>query len=337
MSKASAPLLASTILLISPFVFGQTWKLHTFKKGETLTTMLQAYSLRPIYGHDGSWKKTVKLNPELARDSGNKISIGQKVKFPVLIEAPIEPTPIEPTPVVVLKPLERVPSIDPTDDATAGLSASAGVDFFEIKGTDESSKDSASILSEASPSVILGYNLNWDSSTTYAANVRVVKYKLEELNNGQSFDKDSGQKVDFSFRVLKHVSEKWSVGGGAAFEQDLFFHSETAEKLNVDKLLITKPQLAARYVATAKRNTSLGIDGKLGFNFGKNTDDYKIKKGSNFGLGPFFRYHTPLQDKNYKSLEAKVFYGVDNQDTSETTRKVTNLSFLIQYEWALPW
>jgi hypothetical protein len=105
----------------------------------------------------------------------------------------------------------------------------------------------------------------------------------------------------------------------------------------VSKVLITKPIIFARYAAFTKSNASIGFEGRLGLNMSSEADAYQIKSGTNLGVGTYFNYHSQKSDPNFKSLEGRVFYSVDNQDTSLTTRELTNLSFGMFYTWMLPW
>lgn len=325
----------ATLLSVPLIVHADSWMNYIVQKGESLSQILQRASIIPVYGEKGSIAESLKLNPKLRKHGGNRIYPGQKLLLPKKIETEVAVIP-------VILPAEtphvtRIPTIDTSDDAQALVSVFVGVDFFRIDGDDKTTSKSATILSEASPNIGLGFNLLWNELTTFSLNLKMTQYKLQDLDDGQGFDKTSGQKFDLYLRMMKQVSEKWTLGAGVAFEEDLFFHAKSASQLNVDKVLITKPGVYGRYVAYAKRNANIGLDGKLGLNLGAKSNDYKIKNGMNAGVGTYFKYHSKLLDENYRSLEAKVFYSVDDQDTDETTRKLTNLSFMIVYDWRLNW
>lgn len=325
------------LTLVPIIVHATSWQLYVVKRGDNLSKVLYDMNVRPIYGKDGGLEQTVKLNAQLEKSSGNKIYQNQKIFLPiasgekneVITESESYHEPVTES--------ERVPSIDLSDDAKAHLSAAAAIDFFKITGKDSTSGESATILSEASPSINLGYHLFWDELTTLSFKLQAQHYKLQALNNQQSFDKDNSNRFSFSFKGTRKLSEKFHFGAEVDFSQDLFLYGISLSKLGVEKVLITKPGLNGRYTAFTKGKAQIGLDARLGLNLASSTNNSKIKNGYHYGLGPYFTYRTRLNDISYKSLETQIFYNIDQQDTAETTRKVSNVSFLIQYEWSLAW
>ena len=325
-------IIISITLIIPLTARSQSWITYTVGNNETLSNILYRNDIKPIYGLNGTLNQTIALNPELRRSMGNKVFPGQKVRLPREELARQDLPKIDES-----KNSVRFATEDTTKDAAATFSVSAGVDFMKIQGVDETSGDDSVILSEASPSLSLGYNLLWDQVTVLSLISKVQRYKLQGLNNGQSFDYASGSKIDLSLKVVREFSKRWALGAGVAFEQDLFFHAISPIELGVDKVMITKPRIYARYAALVKSNANLGFDGSVGVNLPNETSVYKIKTGTHAGAGTYFKYHTKLLNQDYKSIEARVFYSIDKQDTSVTTRKLTNLSFMFLYDWRLPW
>ncbi len=305
--------------------------IHTVKPGEILSEILIKRFESRIYGQDGILVKTLELNPEIKKSRGNKIYPGQSIILPEehkekkLVQEESRPV------------LTRLPSDDISDDAKASLSFYSGVDFFKINGKDKSTGDESVILSEASPYAGLSYNLHWSDVTTISLGGSFQNYKLQKLNDGQSFDDNNGHRVRVSLGLTRSFSERWDLGTGVSFDQDLFFHSASLTKLNVDKVLITKPYVTARYFAMKKNKASIGLDGKLGVNLPGETNEYKIRGGNHAGAGAFFRYQSKDTNPHQKALEARVSYSVDSQDTSIANQKNSNLSFAILYQWDLPW
>jgi hypothetical protein len=324
------------IIIIPSWAFGQDWKIHSVKKNECLITILQQFDVGPLFGKEGAIARTISLNPDLLKSKGSRLYPRQNILLPMK-ELISQPQPIvEEVKMTSLESQERNPGQEVSDEAGATLNVSAGFDYFKIQGVEKSTKDQYIILSDASPTLALGFNVLWDQVTTISLNTKIQRYKLQPLGNG-NFNSDSGNKVDLSFRAMRKFSQRWSLGAGIAFEQDLFFHTDSASRLNVDKVMVVKPELYFRYVALSKINSNLGFDAKAGINLPGETNLYRIKSGTHAGFGTFINYHSMPFDKNYKSIEAKVFYSIDNQDTSVATRKFTNLSFIISYEWGLPW
>lgn len=325
-------IIISTILITPLAGQSQSWITYTVRSNETLSSILYRNDIKPIYGLTGTLNQTIALNPELRRSMGNKVFPGQKIRLPreklASFDLPKTDEPKNPVPLA---------NEDISNDASATFSVSAGVDFMKIQGVDETTGDDSVILSEANPSLSLGFNLLWDQVTALSLISKVQNYKLQDLNNGQSFDHDNGNKIDLSLKLTRKYSERWTIGAGVAFEQDLFFHAISPTELGVDKVMIAKPGFYARYVAMAKSNANVGFDGRLGVNLPNETSVYKIKTGAHAGAGTYFKYHTKILNQDYKSIEARVFYSIDNQDTSVTTRKLTNLSFMLLYDWRLPW
>lgn len=328
------------LTLLTPLeCYPQPYVIYTVRKAEYLSTILYSLDYKPIYGDAGTISQTINLNPELRKSRGNRLLPGQTIRLPMRSAAfQSVTTLIQKSDEAKIKSSERFPNEDVSDYAAASISVAGGIDFFKIEGVDEATGDSSTILSEASPSVLIGYSLFWDERMTFSFNAKVQKYKLQDLiGDDQSFDDGDGTKVDLSFRILRKYSERLFLGGGFGFEEDLFFHAVTATELGVDKVMIAKPDLYVLYNAFEKSNANIGFDAKLGANLSEKTNAYNIKNGIHYGVGTYFKYHSKSFDQNYKSLQSKVFYSIDEQNTSVSTRKLTNLAFMIFYDWRLPW
>jgi hypothetical protein len=52
---------------------------YIVKKGDTLTSILYAKNLKPLYGKNGTLAKTLRLNSQLDLSIGNKISPNMKI------------------------------------------------------------------------------------------------------------------------------------------------------------------------------------------------------------------------------------------------------------------
>ncbi len=224
-----------------------------------------------------------------------------------------------------------------TSNALDTLSVGLGLDFFKVEGEDRQTFGDAAILSEASPSLHLKYDLRFSEVSSILFATQLQQFQLQKLNAGQELENDSGTRINFNVRYLRKITEKLTLGAGSAIDQDLFFYAKSPTVLSVDKVYIIKPEVYAAYDLLKFEASTFGLDGRAGYNFSEETDEYDIKSGYHGELGAYYFLNKKILDTDFRYLEAHVNFGMDYQDTSISSREAQNLSFLIQYNLQLPW
>jgi hypothetical protein len=322
-----------TVLSALPLAHAENLKFYQVKTGETLSHILDTFNFKPIYGSAGALRETLKHNPELKKSKGNLIFPGQTIMIPYTAEDVVMAPAVEPTAATAASE----PEVPVQQKQRAQLTAWGGVDFFSLKGTDKATNDSSHILSDPSLSVGMGVSYFMNDKMALSLATQVQRFKLQPLNDRQSFQSDQGLRGDLSLFSLYQFNEDLTLGTGVAFEQDLFVRATSSDELKLDKVFITKPQLSAHYNVLKGARYLTGVEGKLGLNLGKKTDDYTIKSGTHISGGVFFNYFTHSPGDLYRALGAKISYRSDKQDTSLTTREFKNLSFMLNYSWEVNW
>ena len=364
----------TSVGLLSPTL--ATAESYTVRPNESLSEIIYKLKIRPVYGSNGGIKQAIESNPELQKHQGNRIYPGQVLQLSgadssqdtaaapspdettgpaVTTEAPVTEAPVTEVPVTEApyeSAVETTPEAAPeesfgqTSDAPVeGSSATAldtlsvglGLDFFKVEGEDRQTFGDAAILSEASPSLHLKYDLRFSKVSSVLFATQLQQFQLQKLNAGQELNNDSGTRINFNVRYLRKITEKLTLGAGSAFDQDLFFYAKSPTVLAVDKVYIIKPEVYAAYDLLKFETSTLGIDGRVGYNFSEKTDNYDIKSGSHGELGAYYFMNKKIIDADFRFLEAHVNYGKDYQDTTISSREAQNLSFLIQYNLQMPW
>lgn len=346
----------TAVSLLSPtFALAES---YTVQPGESLSEIIYRLKVRPVYGSSGGIQQAIELNPELQKHQGNRIYPGQVLQLPgsdgpqnisatpapeetpgpvATTEAPVTEAPFEPSADTAPETIPEEAPVQTSVNAPDTLSVGLGLDFFKVEGEDKQTFGDAAILSGASPSLHLKYDLRLNEVSSVLFATMLQQFQLQKLNAGQELENDSGNRINFNVRYLKKITERLTLGAGSAFEQDLFFYAKSPTVLSVDKVYIIKPEVYAAFDLLKFEASTIGLDGRLGYNFSGETDNYDIKSGSHGELGAYYFLNKKILDADFRYLEAHVNYGLDYQDTSISSREAKNLSILIQYNHQLPW
>jgi|GEM_PF-1766790 len=309
--KSNRFLTASLIGILIPICAFAATPVYIVKAGENLSQILHRLNNAAVYGKNGTLAKVIELNDRLTKAAGDLIYPGQVIVLPegfTPMQAKVDAPSEEPAPND-----ERAPASVQDDAEVQGqFSLGLGLDFFRIDATDSTTGSKSSILSNLSPSLLLGYRLQWDHELAFVVNAAFERFSLQTAKS-VGFDHDSGMRSGFSIGAAYQVSSALEALLSIALQERIFFHSNSLTELAVDRLMVASPGVSLRYVVLSKPGAQVGLEGDLAYYAPTSNSYYDVHSGYHLGIGLFFN-RMPVNASH--GFEWGVTYVSDHQDTS---------------------
>jgi len=290
--------------------------LYVVQKGETLSGILQRLSFSPIYGEEGALAKTLKLNRNLG--NGDRILPGDGIELPA--------RPTDPSLGDSSAP-DRI--IADVDDVSSSFSLGLGLDYFRIDASDLTSGSHSTILSTLSPSLRLGYRLQWNASTAVLVGAHFERYHLQPAKNAD-FDHSTGFRSGFSAGLSQKFSSRLEALLRMDLQERLFFHASGATELAVDSIPIGAPTVAIQYAVFKKPSAEIGVRGEFGLLLPASNADYDVRSGTHGDVGVFIRRDPPASNH---AFECRFDFVLDSQDSSIMTEREKRFLLNLSYFW----
>lgn len=254
------------------------------KKGDTFSDILYANNFRPIYGSKGSLEQTLKLNPEIRKNKGNKIYPGMQI---ILLEKGEQP---EQQNEIAEKVIEIPEVTTQKDSETREISnifdqnfiwkLSPSVSWKSLSSTDSNATQNskATVLSDMSYGAEVLYGMRFNENLDIYSRLFLESVNFSS-DNGIALVKKKLTTSSFGIGVFLH--KKWQIEAGMT--EELFLTSPSAQSVEIKK--ISMPQLKSAYTsefyqfqeaalsyALAGRvllpRSAVGIDSKIGYGAG---------------------------------------------------------------------
>lgn len=262
-------------------ITGSVWAQQEIivKKNETISGLLKAHELNPIYGKNGSLQQTLKLNPNLKKRP-NLIFVGEKIVLPIsTIESSfelaeqIEEPPIEKNETVKIQKDELKRS--------SKFSIRLGQSYFRVDGNKEVGTKGI-IGSSASPLIEGVWIPQVGEKTFTELGVRLTSVTITQ--DSKKTIQSRSQTLNKVFLGLNYLQgSRFEFGGQFSFNEQLFFINQSAvnkvEKMGVPSILASAKINLYQFKNTLL-STRAGLKGILPF---KN-DSINVKSGNGFDL-----------------------------------------------------
>ena len=228
------------------------------KKGDTLSDVLYQNDFKPIYGANGALEKTLKINPDIKYENGNKIFPGTKIvlsgkvvsgnyalqtgKRNYVLKTTQEETVVEAVPPVEIPFENTTREVSDIFNQTFFWQLSPSVSWKDLEAKDSNANQNANatILSDMSygASVLYGMRFNQDLDVYTHLFLESVKFSSA---NSVNIVKKNIVTTDLSVGVFYKKKMHVEVGVG----DELFLTSPNSTSVEIKK--VSLPQVKADY------------------------------------------------------------------------------------------
>lgn len=217
------------------------------RRGETLSQILQALRLVPLYGKRGSVANAIRLNPGLAESFGDRLEPGNRIRLPggsaVVISQELQP---------VRKLASEEPAESQADPVAANrkrkasqerawliessqISLQGGFEYFRLDATDRQNGAKSVLVSNMSPVANLDWALRWSSRWSSLMRFGVQVDRLADDSAARRvLAKSASNRKSFEAGAIRH----WDHGGRTritfGYEERPFQYATTATTLTLD-------------------------------------------------------------------------------------------------------
>lgn len=219
---------------------------YVAKEGDTISDVLYAHNFKPIYGTRGALEKTLKLNPSVKMDKGNKIFPGTKIilsgqqvsdeemgKFLVLKDAVAKAETV-PVPEVII-PMEdnRIPS--DIFNQTFFWQIAPSISWKELVSKDSNSIQNAraTVLSDMSYGASIMYGMKFHEDLDLYSRLFIESINFSSDNSISIVDK---KLTTTSVGVGFFYKKVWQFE--AMMNQELFLTSPNANSIEIKRVVL---------------------------------------------------------------------------------------------------
>jgi hypothetical protein len=315
-----------TLTGILSFVFTASAAAETVKYTVRARECLSEIAFRnlgyPVYGKDGSLARLFRMNPNIRNP--HLIYPGMSLQLIPLLSSPeVAVIPDEPmdssrpeNPVEVSPGAERIISSE-EDDPRSTVSVFTGFDYFHLEAVDTATQDTAKILSEASPRVVLGWRMAWDEKWSTEVDFTYRQDRLKQPQEGPLFKKKTFARTGFTFGVNRH----WEKGRTKFFlgrSERGFLRAPNASSIEFESATSTDVGLAHEQALVVRKTASAGVSAEAIYLGAADASGYSTDPGLFLKFGLFMRH----QLSSLYTLEARGHFGVWEQDSPYVNQEV---------------
>lgn len=315
-------------------------KKHIFKAGEDLANVLKKKGYSDIYKHHGALNQTYWKNG--FRPNNEKLKPGATILLPYVKEqraARIVP--------VVRKSILRLPASSKVDAKprthSARLPASlrnefnpqsrltllAGYDFFRVEAVDKQTKDTAILVSEASPKITFKWEVAW--SERWSVELSFL-YRQDKVKNDsqslQKLDKTSYSRLSGSLGLNRTWSERNQTQFFIARSERGFLRAESPTALRIDSATSTDLGIKHAVSFFSHKTVSAGFEALASYLGSAEAGGYSADPGYLAGGSLYLRH----QLKGFL-LEGRGSYSIWRQDSPFVTQDARELGTSIAIGW----
>jgi LysM repeat protein len=310
------------VFLLSAVAAGAESITYIVKKGDTLSEIAHKNIPGPIYGRNGSLDKILSFNPQIKNP--NKIYVGAVINLdtPSLRSVAEEHPPEGPA------RIELLPEV-PEKKTYGEFSVRAGMEFFRLNSTDNTTGANATVLSNMNPTVALNWKQHW--SDAWATNFR-LNYESVNLQNPSPRTMTSSNVGAYGFGVgvERSFSDSFTLIGSLGYDQEFFLESASTQTLTLDTIAIPSASLAARFDFYKRNLTNVGLEATYSYLSTGSNSLYAVSTGSAYS-GMLY-WHQELSSSK-TVLTGEVFYRQQSQNTSLVTQTQTDVGGVLGLTW----
>jgi hypothetical protein len=311
--------------------------------GDTLSEVLMRFSIKPLYGKNGSVKKFAQLNSAAVKSQGDLIHPGAKILLPIsselLSEEMAAQKPFLPTVTPPRQPATETKNCvagvpeekrNPPASADSQVEVSALLDYSALFGTDRATGTSARLISKPSLGERVTWIQNWDESNSTNIFLEHTQRLLESTNTGTYLANSNQALTSFGGGYRKKISHLWSAGFDLAYSESTFYHGNAGANgglaLNALPLLQLHPQF--QFLVLERDPLSLNLQGGLSYFGATSYDNYTVESGFGYDVAVLLQHKFMAS-----SMQCQAFYEERRQNTSLIYLLEKNLGGRCGYLW----
>ena len=248
----SKPLLICSVIT---GLFSQSLSAFTYiaKKGDTISDVLYANDFKPIYGKGGALEQTLKKNPDIKYENGNKIFPGTKITLSgKIVPGNYVLMTGRSAPELSKSPVITIPEAAPVQSDTREISnifdqvffwqLSPSVSWKDLEATDSNSiqNSNATVLSDMSYGASIMYGMRFNEEMDVFSKLFIESVKFSSDNSITVVKKNI---VTTNFAVGIFYKKKLQVEAGMG--EELFLTSPNATSIEVKK--VSMPQIKSTF------------------------------------------------------------------------------------------
>lgn len=317
------------ILLLPALTIGAEAITYVVQKNDTLSLIAKKHLGNPVYSKNGSLQKLLEFNPDIKNKhkirpgqtiniSDSPRSIASETVLPEPMDAPVVPMEAQAAPVVVAQE---------ESDPISHIKASLGYDYYRIDAVDISSKDKATILSEA-PRVALTWDLAWSKEWSTQFQITYRKEKVTQpTNSTRTLDKTSFSRTQSLMGLTRH----WDNSNTQFFvarSQRGFLKNKSTTQLQFDSAASIDIGLNHEIAIVKRKSATAGLAVQAAYLGAAQGPGYTSESGYS-GQGAVFMRH---KTKNYL-IEARASYGLVKQNTSFVEQQIQEIGTSLSVGW----
>lgn len=313
---------------------------YVIRKKDTLSEVLYAHKLLPIWGKEGSVAQTLKLNPDLKNSRGNFLRPGQTILLPIqkddkTVAASSDRRPGQDqdneqqvTPVEE-KPVSQDSEITSNKSPHNYGKLKAGVYQFytALEMQDKLRGETAEFLSRLNHGFYGSWEQQWDENNRTFFTTRSEKHTYESI--GELYVGKTYNLMGISAGYERRLSDRFSVRGTLSAKERLFARATSLTSIILDRTLVREIEITPSYDLFSMGQFDLKAELSYAYLASGKTSHYSIQSGSRIGTAL-----TLTQHLQYIDLEGRVFYGVEEQDTTISTKKSEMAGIAIGVGWS---
>lgn len=271
--------------------------IYKVKKNDTLSGVLYAHGVRPLYGKNSKIQSIIALNRDKIKDNGNFINVGELIDLPLEVEA-------QPTFVEVIQPVdqnvaeqskdvveETTPLIktirEPSDEyPNSHFAISPKLPFLKLTSTNNVFLGGTTVtaLSKQGYGLDLAWQVDYDNLINFFGDASVEHFRMYQ---------DSKYKTNKSDITRIQVG----VGGSYGFTPDLRIKSKLSMRtvsfldlkspflINLESMAIPEISVGIEKVIFTKKQLSGKVDMHLITFLPGTRGEFKSKTGIGGGIG----------------------------------------------------
>jgi len=321
MGKLKKLIKSSPLLLVTLMVEAQPLT-YIVKGKDTLSTIAKRSLKGALYGKNGSLNKLLTLNSHIKNK--NLIFPGTKIYIFSVEKAQRVPASEE-----VQKPSDTSLGVIEEHNPTSHLKVGLGYDYFNIDAYDPENKDTATVVSEASPKIGLNWNLEWskDWSSEFSFSYRQDRIAVD-ADSAKKLDKKTYARTAVAFGLNRHWSSENKTLFFVGRSERGFLKAKNATEIEMLSGTSTDFGLKHEKIFITRNTASAGFDASYTYLGAAQGAGFSSDPGYYAQAGIFMRHKM----KSFL-LEARGSYGMWEQNTSFIDQKAKEIGTALAVSW----
>lgn len=318
-------LITLTLAMIFSSALVAEGHLYIVQDGDTLSEIAAKYLGKPIFSKNGSLAKLIRQNVHI--QNPDKIIRGDKI----YLEEATSREPAEAAAVVETKPVTPPPTCTevktPSDEFPfSRLRVDAGFEYFRIDAHDSVNGGNATLLSGASPTVHLSWDLAWDKRWDTRLRFNAISERiLDATNSTSSITNGSGKRYGFEFGPIRKWNAKRRTGFFLGSSEQIFSRSVSATVVTIDRVQAMFLKATHEEDLLTVKTASAGVGASFAILSGGTGVGYRTNPG---WAGDIFAHVRHEMTKSNIEFHGTAYYGMWAQDSTLVTQKGNHIGVM---------